>query len=262
MVLSLKSATPSFILILISLVLSPSAWSQETATEEEPLPTLMELYTEHLNANGGRANIAKVQSIMVVGNLSLPDSDETTSITYYKKRPNKMRVRVSRKLVEIETMYNGERAWTLYNDPSGEVVNEVLDAEELKETAQNSHFESPFQTLMGNEKLATPIAFEEVSGQEAIRIAVKPEADIPFDTIWISREHFQELKVTKIITDKSAPDKPLLNEILFEDFDQVDGVWYAKTSRYFLDGKLQQSIEVEKIRLNTGIYDSFFERQK
>ncbi|MGJ8650970.1 MAG: hypothetical protein ACSHX4_11470 [Opitutaceae bacterium] len=238
------------------------AWSQEAVTEEDPLPTLMELHIEHVNANGGRAELAKVQSIMVTGKLSIPDSDEDTRITYYKKRPNKMRVSVSRNPIQIETMYNGKKAWTVFRGPNGEDINEVIDAQELLETEQNSRFIGPFQSLMGNDKFATPVAFEEVDGQEAIRIEVKPEANLPFDTIWISREHFQEIKVTKIIVDPSAPKKTLLNEIFYENFEQVDGVWFAKTSRYFMDGKQQQLIEVDKIRLNPGIYDSYFERQK
>lgn len=237
-------------------------WSQEAVTEEEPLPALMDLYIEHINANGGRASLAKVQSIMATGKLSLPDSDEVITITYYKKRPNKMRVSVSRNPVQIETMYNGKKAWTIYRDPNGEVVNEILDAKELLETAQNSHFEGPFQLLMGNDALGTPVAFEEVAGQEAIRIAVKPGANTPFDTIWISREHFQEIKVTKKIVDPNAPEETLLNEIFYEDFVQVEGIWYPKISRYFLDGKLQQLITVDKMRFNSGIYDSYFERQK
>lgn len=237
-------------------------WSQDAVTEDDPLPTLMELHIEHVNANGGRAELAKVQSIMVTGKLSIPDSDEETRITYYKKRPNKMRVSVSRDPVQIETMYNGKKAWTVFRGPNGEDINEVTDAQELLETAQNSRFEGPFQSLMGNEELATPVAFEEVEGQEAIRIEVKPEANLPFDTIWISRENFQEIKVTKTIVDQNAPEKPLLNEIFYENFEQVEGVWFAKTSRYFMDGKQQQLIEVDKIRLNPGIYDSYFERQK
>ena len=49
-----------------------------------------------------------------------------------------------------------------------------------------------------------------------------------------------------------------MDEVFFEEMDRTDGYFFPRVSRTFINGELQQELHVERIRVNPGIFDSFF----
>ncbi len=224
-----------------------------------PLPSSVELYQRYLQNNGGRSNIQALTTIVASGTLTTKEG-EVHEFKVYKKRPDKMRLRVNYTDHVTETIYNGARAWVETETNAGTRSVQDLGGEALVSLANESAIEGAFFSLGGHYESIKPVAYEEVRGELAIRIEVDPGLGVGYETIWLSAEHYQEVKMQRTIH-RDGSTIPLVEEVFMSDFDKVDGVYFAKSVESRVNGVAQHTVRIEQIRSNVGIFDSYFDKR-
>ncbi len=227
----------------------------------EALPSMMELYQKYVQANGGRANLQSIQSLKMTAEL-ISSGDDTFNLTIYRKRPNMIRTQVVVGNRVRCNLFNGKTAWKINEVPGFADETIQLDEFETAVIARDSHIDGPFQLLQGREDWAIPAAFESIDGVPTIRIDVLPEANSPYDVIWLSLDNYQEIKLMRIQPRLEEGGTPETLEAYFSDYSKQNDVWFPLTIKAFKNGQWDQTIHVNSLRVNVGIFDSFFERRE
>ncbi len=226
---------------------------------EENLPGTMELYRNYIDANGGRSNLTSLTSLRMKGRITLADGGEM-DFTLYRKRPQKMRVKIESEGYQIETAFDGKQGWREVLDHSGASKITEVTGQELENLKSEASIDGPFFESEGREDWMVPVAEEEVRGRPAIRLLVRPEAGLCYDEIWLDAESYQEIKLLRHLPASGDADVGEVQEIYFSGFEKVAGVWFAKDAEYFISGESTKHVHLDEVRANVGIFDSFFER--
>ncbi len=233
----------------------------EVSIVSEELPTAKALYEEYLSANGGRANIQELTTMIVDGYVA-GVSGEESHFKIFRKRPNKLRLRMEIDGFLVETIYNGEVGWREVTSPKGDLRILALEGDDLRSIIADSEMEGPFFALGGRSDLFTPVEFGKIRGIPAIKITVNEKSGSQFDTIWLSQETFQEIKLERNIETVDASGELLITreEVYFSEFDQLNGVYFSRRIDYFIDSTFSRSVGIVKARANVGIFDTYFEQ--
>lgn len=248
------------LLVALSLGFHGIVWGQDQKpASDADLPSSVDLYHYYIQANGGRANIQALNTLVATGTLEAVDGD-VLEFKVVRKRPDKLRFKVNFEGYTLETFYNGKQGWKelVRNDGAKKVVE--LEGDELLSVMADAVMESPLFQLAGLYDAMTPVAIEDVRGHEAIRVEIDPSAGIQYHSIWLSTEHFQEVKLARTDVGSDAAQAPVESEIYCSDFERIDGIYHATTMGYCTDGELTQTIRIDRIRTNVGIFDSYFKK--
>ena len=226
---------------------------------EEPFPTLYELYSEFISNNGGQKNILELNSVIVTG--SILQDDQKVKFRLYRKRPNKMRITINFDAYEISTIFNGTKAWREVTSNLDRIELSKIEGQELATLKSDSSFDSPFYEAFKNRKYITVAALEEVNGEEAVRLDFDPAGNFGFKSLWLSLEHYQEVKMLRFVPSEEEASQEQREEIFYSGFNLINGIYWAKEMRHFFDKELVKEVSIEEVKANTGVYDSFFEVQ-
>lgn len=232
------------------------------------LPTVEALWAGYLDSNGGRRNIEAVQSIQVEGHIRLPGEApaESSAFRIIRKRPGLLRQHITfPNEVVRQVLVNDRGAWAKVVFSNGEERSQEVSEREQASLRQAVRMESPFLQTEGRPdwlRLRGLETMERPDGgiMEAYRVEVLPKSGLPFAEIWLNTEDFQERKV--VMRPAEAIPGALSQTVLYHDYAQVDGVHYARSLHFYNDGQPQQRIEVERLRINVGIFDSYFEEAR
>ncbi|MGZ0656522.1 hypothetical protein ACWPKS_13035 [Coraliomargarita sp. W4R72] len=225
----------------------------------DALPTIVDLQREYVESNGGPANLQSLTSLAASGEVI--DGDENSFFfKLYRKRPNKMRMQVDLPNQSIVTSFDGARVFQQISVRGAPAVIEEITGEDARQIKADSFLDGPFYQLRSRPEWLEVVAEVEVAGVPAYEVLIDERADSPYQRVWISQEHYQEIKLIRMI--ETADSGEVLEEIFFDDFEQIKGVWLAKHIRYHRDGELVQSVQIEKVRINVGLFDSFFAKPK
>lgn len=258
--------SPALFSLGLALLFAVPGWSQALDAEpsgavatagQSDVPSVPELYRRYLENNGGRANLAALNTIAVTGVIERGGA-VSARFRVFQKRPNKMRMRMEFEAYTVETIFNGERGWREYISADGERSAQELSEAVILELKDEATIEGPFFRAARRPEALGPVTFDEVRGQPSVRITCAAEAGIPHHTIWLSAENFQEVKVARNVPSESGED--ILETVYFSEFDRIDGIHLARKIEYFYDGALERTIRIENVRSNIGIFDHYFER--
>ena len=243
-----------FKLIPVFLVL---VFSMSSLKAEEPLPSLYELYRGFIINNGGEKNMLELNSIIVSGQII--QDDQKVKFRLYRKRPNKMRLTVSFDNFEISTIFNGEIGWQEVTSRSELVALTKIEGDELALLKTDSMFDSPFYAAFNKRKLITVAAIEEVNGEEAVSLDFDPAGKFGFDSIWLSLENYQEVKMLRGLPNDSGKSELSKEEIYYDRFSLIKGVYWARIMQHFVEGAMTKEVIIEDVKPNAGVFDAYFE---
>lgn len=226
---------------------------------EDSLPSILDLQSSYLEANGGLFNIQALSSLIASGHV-INAEGEGYDFKLYRKRPNMMSTQIDFGYASSATVFNGREAFRIISSPRA--ADQVIDIEgaEADQIEADSTLDGPFFQLIGQPEWLEVISESEVNGVLAYEIAISEAAGSRYERLWISQEHHQEVKLTRVIENETS--EPVIEEIYFSDFDQIRGVWLAKDIRYEREGVLIQRVVINRVRANVGIFDSFFAKPK
>lgn len=229
------------------------------ALAEDVLPTSMDLQLAYVEANGGLANIQALSSLVINGIIVEADG-ETYDFKLYKKRPDLVRMQIDLPGGKRQVVYDGRSGFEWLSRPGGDDRVVELDAAEFEKIQFDADLDGFFFKLRSRPEWIEVLAEVEVDGLPAYELLISQEANSSYDRVWIGKDHYQEVKLSRIIELESGDD--VLEEIYFSDFKKIRGVWIATTTRHERDGVITQIVRVDKVRANVGIFDSFFIRPK
>lgn len=219
------------------------------------IPSVGSLYRSYIEANGGFLNIESLSSIAIKGQRKDKEGD-TTGISIYRKRSDKLRIRKDRKNYFEELVYNGREGWREISSLEGyQIELKKMQPDEMVRASKMCRMEGPFFSVGRNEKYITSIELDEVAGNPAYRVEVNPESGLPFTAVWIDPNHFHEVKISQV-TERDGD--PVLMEIYFEELTYVEGHAFHLKQTVYADGVLESTLAVDSVRVNAGIYDKFF----
>lgn len=222
------------------------------------LPTIGELYSDYLDSNGGRSNMLSIQSISL--KISQESKGDQITSTIHKKRPNKLRIRNSLTDGSVQDIiYDGKDAWTR-SAATGGLNFQKLNAAQAERLAKMSEMEDAFYKTRGRSEWASVAREEVINGVPAYRVEISPDSGISYDTIWLSKDHFQEIKTHRVLVDETGNETSM--DAYCSNFVKVSGVWYMQNIAIYVDGKLSSTVSIDQISVNKGIFDSFFEAPK
>lgn len=259
------------LLIAAALTLAGFAYSEEaqanTATvspalDSDELPTKYELYEQFLDSNGGRSNLSDMVSVIIHGTIKQNDTELDFKI--FRKRPNKLRIQINRNGFQINTIYDGHKAWIELVNQSDEIDIIELDEDEQFKIAKDSKFDSPFFIDPFDLRHVTVVGYDNIGGREAIRLDFDPKMNFEYKSIWLSLDHYQEIKLLKILPSKEDPETgetiELYEEIIVEDFFKTGDVYWAKKMRHSVDGEPFKEIYIKDVQANIGVFNYLFKR--
>lgn len=233
-----------------------SVLSPALVANEEALPSLREMYRRYIDENGGMSNYKSITTVQLFAKVE-PDSGAGYDLQIYLKRPDKVRLILKQPGGILDRAYDGENGWMRIRPAHGEVVISDLKGEDLEALRQDSSMEGLFYLVGAREDWIQSMAFDTVHGQPAIRLEISPQAGVPYEVLWLSRENYQELQTQRTI---SAGASEQVETVYFSEFEKDRGVWFSSLSEYYLDGARYQTIRLSEVRLNVGLYDHFFKK--
>lgn len=233
------------------------------ADQNFDLPTLAELKRLHIEGNGGLYKFDKLNSIFASGRILLYADDETIERGFriYKKRPNKYRsfyeTKTSKKIVQLEVIYDGENAIQIFSHEGSEVYRERLEGEALEAIKFESKLEGPLLLVMEeNKDFIKVVDFEYINGEKCLHLTVDERSQYPYKNIWLSAKNYQEIKYDNIKTDQGVEK---LEEVFYSNFKNMHGILFASRMDKFVEGKRNFTTFIDKFNVNYGLYDSLFD---
>ena len=223
----------------------------------EPIPTVLEIYRQFIDQNGGYTNIMRLNTLVVSGRM-VDAAGETNEFKLYRKRPDMMRMRFNKQQYYLETIFDGQRGLRrMTSSINGDTREIELSESELEALRMDSSIEGPFFKIGRSAANIDSVQHDTVRSVPAFRIDISPDAESGYTTIWLERETFQEIKLAKLLPVQGS-DKLVYEEVLLSDMDQVEGVYFARKMEYHHDGQLVKTMVVDRVRANVGVFDSYF----
>lgn len=237
--------------------------SQLFAEDNFELPTLDELKRLHIEGNNGQYTLEKLNSVYASGRVLNYADNETTerSFRIYKKKPNKYRsfyeTKLAKKIVQLETIYDGENAIRIFSHGGREVYREKLEGEALKSIMFESKLEGPFLLVMKeNKRYITIAGYQYIEGEKCILLEIDERSQYPYRNIWVSAENFQEIKFDRIAI---VEGEEQLEEVFYRNFKNMQGILFASRMDKFINGKRNFTTFIDDFNVNYGLYDSLFD---
>lgn len=225
--------------------------------------TMRELREAYFKVNGGRLNFETLQSFRTVGRIVPEGTDESNVLSFrtIRKRPGMLRQDVTYPNgVTRKYLVNSKGVWAKLVFSNGEERSEIVEDSQIESLQQSARMLSPFmQTdgrsdwvdLKGLESLGTP------DGEiMAYRLVVLPVSGLPFSEIWLDGEHYREVLVIARNTDLDTNDT--VRSTFYRKYDKVGGLQFPSELLVYKDGEKKQTIQIEEIKTNIGIFKSYF----
>ncbi len=225
---------------------------------DEALPSPMQLYRAYLDKSGGLAHLSKLNSVKMTGSILMGERGDVVAVSIYRKRPDKMRIKMEFPNHVLETIFDGKSGMRRHLDLNGDVIgSEQLSGEDLVHLARSSLMDGLFQQLARELSDVEQLSWDKVNGIVAIRVDLVADNQLGYDAVWLDKETLQESKLRRILKDPETGEGSV-EETYFSEMDLVEGYFFPRVSRTYVEGEFQQEVRVERIRLNSGIFDSYF----
>ena len=168
-----------------------------------------------------------------------------------------MKLKLAKKIVQLEVIYDGENAIQIFSHGGREVYREKLQGMHLIQLSLNQGLEGPFLLVMEENKQYLTIAgYEYIEGEKCILLKIDERSKYPYRNIWLSAENFQEIKFDRITTEQGEEQ---LEEVFYRNFKNMQGILFASRMDKFVNGKRSFTTFVDDFNVNYGLYDSLFD---
>ena len=215
--------------------------------EEEP-ESFDEIFGRYLETNGGRAAIDRVLSLRMIGNLIF--NEQEIRFQMIKKRPNRMQLTQYLPDFEWVTVTDGEEAWEYIIREGVKSTPKLLDEVRRNQFIDSAIFDSVF---MRNARVSGAVTLlgKETFNNIPCWVMTMREGDNEY-RVYIDERTYREVGVVRTDT------QDLTEKTLFSRYQKIEPLWIPFVIQQAGRGP-ERSIELEEVRLNVGVFDSFFD---
>ena len=209
-----------------------------------------------IEAQGGRANLAKIKDTTASGTIEMVSMGLSGSVTFYQKEPNRMRMDMELMGMVITQAYDGEIAWGL--DPDTGSIQE-MSAEQAQDTKR---------LALGKDSLLHPEKYgityshtgkETIEGQDFY--VLKQAFEDGFSaTLYIDAKTYLVHKTISKASNQMGMEVD--QEIISTDYRKVEGIMVAHEIRILQDGVEFLTMTFTDVAINTGLEDSLFKKEE
>jgi len=242
------------LLMIISGGLSGAvAVGQETAQTSpgNKLEAGKQIFEKVIEAQGGRELLSKIKDTTFSAEYKiLPQGTEMKAV-YYIKRPDRLRVDMgtSRGSLDVRA-FNGKSGWRSF----GAATLREMKGSELEEFINST---TTSQGILNPEMLTVSASLEgraPVEGKDYLVISYSNFGG--FDTVYalIDPDTFLPYKFVNLKTDGRT-------EVVNKDYREIEGLKLPFSFTVNIDGKMLLEMSIKEWKFNSGLEDSFFERE-
>lgn len=185
--------------------------------------TADELIAKNIEARGGAAAIAAIESIEMNGKLVIAFGDFKIDLGYRQinARPSFYRSEATvQGLTQIQA-YNGSEGWKV--DPfQGRRDPDKMGADEAREMARSADLDGPLVNAMETAKNVTYLGTEDVDGTEAHKLQLDLK-DGDTQIVWLDPDYFLEIRVLTQSQYRGALQE---SETDLGDYEKVNDVYF------------------------------------
>lgn len=215
-----------------------------------------EILKKVIEAQGGRKVLEGIKDSATEASIELIQMGISGSGTMYVKEPNKMRLDMEFMGMVMTQAFDGENGWAI--NPGSGMTEDM--PEELAEVFRHSAFGN--SAFLDPDKYGITFAFrgkETLEGTEYLVLDRIHEGGYTI-TFHIDPETYLITKIKQDSFDEMMVE--VVEETIMSDYKAVDGVMTAHTLTILRDGMEFGIMSVTGVKFNTGLEDSFFEREE
>ena len=218
--------------------------------------TADEVVARHVEALGGAARLAKIQSVRLTGKarFGFGDFEFAAEWAQLQKRPGMVRTETTLQGLTAVEAYDGRESWSL--DPfQGRRDAEKNSADEAKLMAQNADFEGPLVGWRAKGHRVEYLGTEDVDGTPAhkLRVTLK-DGDVK--EIFLDPDYFLEIKEVSTTHIRGTE---RVTEADFGSFERVEGIWIPFSIEAGRKGRPRSTrITIERADVNVDVDDGAF----
>ncbi len=222
---------------------------------QNPAPTVDELVAKNLEAKGGAAALAAIQTIRFEGRLLVNQGQLELKFSETKKREGKVRTDAVLQGMNLIQAYNGTSGWKIF-PIYGRKDPEKMSNDEAKSLFEEAEIGGPLENWKARGKTVTYLGIEDVEGTAAHKLqVVRKNGDI--SNVYLDPEYFLEIRVIAQRTEQGAKVEV---ETDLGDYEKVNGVYFPFSIESGSKGSNdKQKTIIEKGEANIPVEDSIFE---
>jgi hypothetical protein len=240
-----------FLILLPGLLLHPALNGQTPA----PTLTVDQLVEKNIEAKGGAAALAAIQTIRFEGRLLINQGQVELKYTETKKRPGKARTDAVLQGMNLVQAYNGSSGWKIF-PIFGRKDPEKMSADESKSLIEEAEIGGPLENWKADGKTVTYLGTEDVEGTAAHKLkVVRKNGDTSY--VYLDPDYFLEIRVIDQRTEQGARVEV---ETELGDYEKVNGVYFPFSIEAGNKGSNdKQKTILEKGEANVPVDDATFE---
>jgi len=216
--------------------------------------TVDELVAKNIEAKGGAAALAGVESLRRSGKLIVDGGQYVLDIVETKQRPQSIRVEVTLQGLTQVQAYDGHEGWQI--DPfGGRKDPERMAADDLKGLIEDADIDGPLVDWQARGSKVEYLGTEDIDGTAAHKLKVtRGNGDLQY--VYLDPDYFLEIRVESQRTVRGV------KQITFADlgnYEKVAGVYWPLSIENGRRGSSDTSkIEFEKAEVNPPLDPQFF----
>lgn len=210
---------------------------------------LTRYYSEGL---GGPMHWNKIESLRVSGQIQV--DQDLLEIDAYQKKPSYIKMVLEAENGNTVLLgYDGQVAWRQYGENNAAATMEENEARRFIHSANfGNHLLYPYATGKRIEYVDTVPVDAAICHQ--IRVSLESGFVVDY---YIDIRSYLEVKVVNTDTKTG-----LVSEVVYEDYIREFGMPIAKRVRNYENGELVSTLELDEVKVNTGIMPFMFHMPK
>ena len=214
--------------------------------------TVDEIIAKNIEARGGLAKLKSFQTIRTSGKISVGFFH--AAYVEEVKRPGKVREEQIIQGMTASSAFDGKVAWRV-SPFEGRKDPDLLSDDDRKGLVEEGDIDGQLVDYKNKDHRAELIGHDSVEGTDCYKIKLTlSTGDVRY--YYIDSDSYLELKVE---TERNIRGTVNYQEILYGDYEKVDGVYFPFAIEQGTKGDSQRvKMTVDKIDINTPLADSLF----
>ena len=189
----------------------------------------------------------------IIGTCKMVGQPMEVPVTFYIKRPGKVRVEVLVQGNKMISAYDGTSGWSI-TPWSGSSDPQDMTADEIKGMKEQADIEGPLYNWKEKGHKVELIGKEDLECSSVYKIKLT-KADGDIETYYIDADSFVPLKTTSITKIQGNESE---SETYMSNYADFNGVMMAKTIANKYKGQVVSTIQMDKVEFNQPVSDSLF----